>query len=45
MSDRQVSLWDTADLRNVKTVTLDQSAGVVMPFWSENGILFLGGKG
>ncbi|KAJ7879252.1 hypothetical protein B0H14DRAFT_2709772 [Mycena olivaceomarginata] len=45
MSDRQVSLWDTADLRTVKTVTLDQSAGVVMPFWSDNGILFLGGKG
>jgi len=29
----------------VKTITLDQSAGVIMPFWSDNNILFLAGKG
>ncbi|KIK91747.1 hypothetical protein PAXRUDRAFT_615322 [Paxillus rubicundulus Ve08.2h10] len=45
MSDRQVSIWETGGLGNVKTLTLDQSAGVVMPFWSDNGILFLAGKG
>ena len=42
MSDRQVSVWETGALKNVKTLTLDQSAGVVMPFWSDNNILFLG---
>ena len=42
MSDRQVCVWDTSTLKNVKTLTLDQSAGVVMPFWSDNNILFLG---
>ncbi|KAI6041861.1 microtubule binding protein [Pisolithus marmoratus] len=45
MSDRQVGIWETGGLANVKTITLDQSAGVVMPFWSDNGILFLAGKG
>jgi len=45
MSDRQVSIWDAGGLSNVKTVTLDQSAGVIMPFWSDNNILFLAGKG
>jgi coronin-1B/1C/6 len=45
MSDRQVSVWETGALKNVKTLTLDQSAGVVMPFWSDNNILFLAGKG
>jgi coronin-1B/1C/6 len=42
MSDRQLSIWDTGSLNNVKTLTIDQSSGVVMPFWSDNGILFLG---
>lgn len=42
MSDRQVSIWDAGGLTNMKTITLDQSAGVVMPFWSDNNILFLG---
>jgi len=32
-------------LSNVKTISLDQSAGVVMPFWTDNNILFLAGKG
>ena len=42
MSDRQVCLWEAGSLKNLKTTTLDQSAGVVMPFWSDNNILFLG---
>ncbi len=42
MSDQQVGVWEVGGLKNVKTITLDQSAGVVMPFWSDNNILFLG---
>lgn len=42
MSDRQLSVWETGSLNNVITMNIDQSAGVVMPFWSDNGILFLG---
>lgn len=42
MSDRQVGIWETGGLGNIKTVNVDQSSGVVMPFWSDNGILFLG---
>ena len=42
MSERQVSVWDTGNLANIKTIPLDQSAGVVMPFWTDNNILFLG---
>ncbi|KAF9038660.1 microtubule binding protein [Panaeolus papilionaceus] len=45
MSDRQVAIWETGGLGNLKTQTLDQTAGVVMPFWSDNNILFLAGKG
>ncbi|KAG6909516.1 hypothetical protein DXG01_017073 [Tephrocybe rancida] len=45
MSDRQVGIWETGGLGNVKTITLDQSSGVVMPFWTDNNILFLAGKG
>ncbi|KAI0041826.1 microtubule binding protein [Auriscalpium vulgare] len=45
MSDRQVSIWETGGLSNVKSLALDQSAGVIMPFWSDNNILFLAGKG
>ncbi|KAL4061949.1 microtubule binding protein [Scleroderma citrinum] len=45
MSDRQVGIWETGGLGSVKTLTLDQSAGVVMPFWTDNRILFLAGKG
>lgn len=45
MSDRQVVIWETGGLGSVNTLTLDQSAGVVMPFWSDNGILYLAGKG
>jgi hypothetical protein len=42
MSDRQVGVWEIGALKNLKTISLDQSAGVVMPFWSDNNILFLG---
>lgn len=42
MSDRQVSVWETGSLSTVSSVNIDQSAGVIMPFWSDNGILFLG---
>lgn len=42
MSDRQVCIWETGGLGNLKTMSLDQSAGVIMPFWSDNNILFLG---
>ncbi|KAF9784948.1 microtubule binding protein [Thelephora terrestris] len=45
MSDRQVAIWDAGSLTTPKMITLDQSSGVVMPFWSDNGILFLAGKG
>ncbi|KAG5641190.1 hypothetical protein DXG03_005790 [Asterophora parasitica] len=45
MSDRQVAIWETGGLGNVKTIILDQSSGVVMPFWTDNNILFLAGKG
>lgn len=42
MSDRQIGLWDTGSLSNVKTTMIDQSSGVLMPFWSDNNILFVG---
>ncbi len=45
MSDRQVALWETGSLANVKTITIDQTSGVLMPFWTDNNILFLAGKG
>lgn len=42
MSDRQVNIWDTSSLTSVKSMMIDQSSGVMMPFWSDNNILFLG---
>jgi len=45
MSDRQVGIWDAGSLNNLKMTSLDQTSGVVMPFWSDNNILFLAGKG
>ncbi|KAJ3839268.1 microtubule binding protein [Lentinula raphanica] len=45
MSDRQVAIWETGGLGNLKTTTIDTSSGVVMPFWSDNNILFLGDDG
>ncbi|KAF9267620.1 microtubule binding protein [Marasmius fiardii PR-910] len=46
MSERQIGVWDVSGgLKNLKMMPVDQSAGVIMPFWSDNGILFLAGKG
>lgn len=46
MSDRQLSLWDTADLTNLDTQSLDSSAGIIVPYFAEgNDVLFLAGKG
>lgn len=47
MSDRQIGLWDTSALDSgpLKMINVDQSSGVLMPFWSDNNILFLAGKG
>ena len=42
MSDRQVAIWETGGLNNVKMMTIDQTSGTIMPFWSDNNILFLG---
>lgn len=45
-SDRQMFLWNVANLsKPVKSITLDTSSGVVMPFWSDNQVIFLAGKG
>ena len=46
MSDRQIFLWDAGRLdKPVKQITVDTSSGTLMPFWSDNGILFVAGKG
>ena len=46
MSDRQVFLWDSGKLdKPIKQLTVDTSSGTLMPFWSDNHILFLAGKG
>ncbi|THH29232.1 hypothetical protein EUX98_g4971 [Antrodiella citrinella] len=45
MSDRQVGIWETGNLNNIKMTTIDQTSGVLMPFWSDNNLLFLAGKG
>lgn len=46
MSDRQMFLWDTTNLsKPLKSITLDSSSGIIMPFWSDNNICFLAGKG
>ena len=42
MSGRQVGAWETGSIKNLKTITLDQSVGAVIPFWSDNNILSLG---
>jgi coronin-1B/1C/6 len=45
-SNRQMFLWDGQSLKKpIKELTLDTSSGVVMPFWSDNGIIYLAGKG
>jgi len=46
MSERQMFLWDVTQLtKPIKTVSLDSSNGIIMPFWSDNNIVFLAGKG
>lgn len=42
MSDRQIGLWETGSLKSIKMITVDQSSGVLMPFYSDNNILFFG---
>ncbi|CAI2162158.1 12716_t:CDS:2 [Funneliformis geosporum] len=46
MSDRQVYLWDSTQLmKPIKTMMLDTSSGIVMPFYDEDTkILYLAGK-
>lgn len=45
-SNRQMFLWDAQSLgKPIKALTLDTSSGVVMPFWSDNGVVYLAGKG
>ncbi|KAJ1807827.1 Coronin-like protein crn1 [Coemansia sp. RSA 2598] len=46
-SDRQVFLWDSADLtKPLAKYDLDMSAGMLMPFYDEGtGMLYVGGKG
>lgn len=47
MSDRQLNLWNTADLsKPMKSEFLDTSSGVIMPFYdNDTKILYLAGKG
>ncbi|WFD00304.1 Coronin-like protein crn1 [Malassezia yamatoensis] len=46
MSERQMFLWDvTQPDKPLTTVSLDSSNGILMPFWSDNNIVFLAGKG
>ncbi|PWN97572.1 DUF1900-domain-containing protein [Tilletiopsis washingtonensis] len=46
MSDRQLFLWDSTNIsKPLKQIVLDSSSGVIMPFWSDNNICFLAGKG
>jgi coronin-1B/1C/6 len=45
MSDRQTGIWETGGLTNLKMVSIDQSAGIIMPFYTDNNMLFLAGKG
>ncbi|KAH9448822.1 hypothetical protein Pst134EA_028117 [Puccinia striiformis f. sp. tritici] len=46
-SDRQVFVWNSGDITRgpIKQLTIDTSSGTLMPFWSDNDILFLAGKG
>lgn len=44
-SDRELAIWDAGSLNSLRKLVVDQSAGVLMPFWSDNQILFLAGKG
>ena len=47
-SERQVFLWDSRALEKgpIKTISIDQSSGTLMPFWNaSNNLLFIAGKG
>ncbi|EJD41736.1 microtubule binding protein [Auricularia subglabra TFB-10046 SS5] len=44
-SDRELAIWNAGSLENMRKLVIDQSAGVLMPFWSDNQVLFLAGKG
>ncbi|KAK4051796.1 Coronin-like protein crn1 [Microbotryomycetes sp. JL201] len=47
-SERQVYVWDSTNIQSgpLKTITIDQSSGTLMPFWVDgNNVLFLAGKG
>jgi WD40 repeat protein len=46
MSDRQVYVWDSAQLEKpIRNIMLDTSSGIVMPFYDEDTkILYLAGK-
>ncbi|KLO13864.1 hypothetical protein SCHPADRAFT_939977 [Schizopora paradoxa] len=40
MSSRELGIWNSGSLANLKNVTVDQTAGVLMPFYSDNNILY-----
>ncbi|KAI9617785.1 hypothetical protein H4Q26_012649 [Puccinia striiformis f. sp. tritici PST-130] len=43
----QIFVWNSGDITRgpIKQLTIDTSSGTLMPFWSDNDILFLAGKG
>jgi len=47
MSDRQLNVWDAANLEaHLRTTNLDTSSGVIMPFYDhDSNMLYLAGKG
>lgn len=46
MSDRQCAIWNSGSLEKpIKQITVDTSSGMLMPFFSDNNVLFLAGKG
>lgn len=48
MSERQIWVWDSRNLTSgpVKTINVDTSAGILMPFWHDaNKVLMVAGKG
>lgn len=46
LSERQMFLWDSRNLsRPLKQTMLDMSSGIIMPFWTDNNVIYLAGKG
>lgn len=46
MSDRQIFLWNASQLEKpLKQMLVDTSSGMLMPFFSDNNVLFVAGKG